>query len=36
VGHGADCHQECQRESWSMHRHWCHLENIYLNRRSNA
>lgn len=29
-------HQECQRESWSMHRHWCHLENAYLNRRSNA
>ncbi|KAK5260483.1 hypothetical protein LTR20_005432 [Exophiala xenobiotica] len=30
------CSKECQRESWSMHRHWCHLENIYLNRRSNA
>ena len=29
-------HQECQRESWSMHRHWCHLENVYLSRRSNA
>lgn len=37
VSHDADCpFQECQRESWSMHRHWCHLENAYLNRRSNA
>ncbi|KAI1611161.1 hypothetical protein EDD36DRAFT_314315 [Exophiala viscosa] len=30
------CSKECQRESWSMHRHWCHLENVYLSRRSNA
>ncbi|EXJ55691.1 hypothetical protein A1O7_08620 [Cladophialophora yegresii CBS 114405] len=30
------CSKECQRESWSMHRHWCHLENAYLNRRGNA
>ncbi|OAP63089.1 hypothetical protein AYL99_02316 [Fonsecaea erecta] len=30
------CSKECQRESWSMHRHWCHLENAYLNRRTNA
>ncbi|EXJ84487.1 hypothetical protein A1O3_05155 [Capronia epimyces CBS 606.96] len=30
------CSKECQRESWSMHRHWCHLENVYLSRRSNT
>ncbi|KIW11998.1 hypothetical protein PV08_09272 [Exophiala spinifera] len=30
------CSKECQRESWSMHRHWCHLENVYLSRRAPA